>query len=105
MAGGSSSSLSRELLKRMREIRQKHRLDQVVLSACMGLPAQAIKHIESGRQRLPGIQGAAGPSLHEWFEDWFRCVEATASERREITDLLVLMIVGGEERDLRDKKG
>ena len=42
MAGGSSSSLSRELLKRMREIRGKQRLDQVVLSACMGLPAQAM---------------------------------------------------------------
>jgi transcriptional regulator with XRE-family HTH domain len=88
------------LVQRLREIRTKHDISQLDLAACMNLPDQAIKKIEEGIQQLPGVQAGAGPSLRQWLQAWYRCVEVLPAERDEIDNLLMLMIFGEVQRRL-----
>src|SRR5260370_35212105 len=81
-------------VKRLRAIRKHHRASQLDVANCMHLADQAITKIEEGIQQLPGVVPGLGPSLHQWLEDWFRCVKPTAAERSELEHLLELEIFG-----------
>jgi hypothetical protein len=94
------------LVKRLKEIRNRHNKKQVDVEACMAqrdpqlVSEQMVKRIEEGRRDLPGIIGATSPPLSEWIDAWLTCVEATDAERADVEELLMKIVLGQLEYDL-----
>jgi hypothetical protein len=82
------------LVKLLRRIRRRHRKRQADIEACMELPSQALKHIENGHQRLPGLQAGPGLPIGQWIERWLDCVKATKDEREQVRDVLMHELLG-----------
>ena len=63
----------------------------------MDIPFGTLRHIETGRRPLPGLQDG----LSKWIEHFLDCVQATAEEREQLSRLAarVLFLEWGNETD------
>ena len=63
----------------------------------MGIPFGTLRHIETGRRPLPGLQDG----LSKWIERFLSCVEATVEEREQLSRLAarVLFLEWNDETD------
>lgn len=88
------------LVTLLKEIRQSHKVSQRSLEACMDLPEDTYRHIETGRRRLPDFRN----NLVGWVQNFANCVHANADERRRILDLVSREVIEQFSRVLDDPK-
>lgn len=88
------------LIQQMKRIRKHHRVRLVDAEACMELPTGTLKQIEEGRRPLPQLISSDGLEFAAWFQNWLRCVRASADERDDVEESLMLLVLGRFKRDL-----
>src|SRR5579863_10727614 len=92
---GESSRRDRErrkhhpLVQILRAIRKQHTLNQLEIEMCMKLTQDKLKHIEDGRDYLPGLQSGASEDIGRWLQKWMECVHVSIKEREEIEETLM----------------
>ena len=88
------------LVALLKEIRRSHKVSQRNLEACMELPEDTYRHIETGRRRLPDYRN----NLVEWVQKFANCINANADERQRILDLMSTEVIEQFSRVLDNTK-
>lgn len=55
---------------------------------------QTLKHIEEGIRPLPGLLGGPEAAIGPWMQVWMVCAGASESERNEVKELLMRLVLG-----------